>query len=145
MGQREGGGNEDFGLKRWPHQQDYSPQLIKASIELEVFGDALPAPSSLREGCWLIAPWHSSSLKFLSWLVWWLRQHTIQQALGFRNLFEHNLQPCCLLPMASFYSCIFLAVSHLSPSVLVSPPEAKAGGEASPAGGWARALTLSGC
>lgn len=25
MEQREGGGNEDFGLKPWPHQQDYSP------------------------------------------------------------------------------------------------------------------------
>lgn len=56
MGQREAGGNEDFGLKRWPHQQDYNPQLIKASTELVVFRDALPAPLNLRKDCWLSVP-----------------------------------------------------------------------------------------
>lgn len=34
MGQREGGGNEDFGLKPWPHQQDYNPQLVKPALNL---------------------------------------------------------------------------------------------------------------
>lgn len=53
MGQREGGGNEDFGLRPRPHQQEYSPQLIKAGIVLVVLRDALPAPLNLREGCWL--------------------------------------------------------------------------------------------
>lgn len=92
MGQRERGGNEDFGLQ--PHHQDYNPQPIKGSVEL-VFRDALPAPLNLYEGSWLSVPGTALCL------------NSCPSCSGGWGL-EICLNICCFLLIASFHLRIFL-------------------------------------